>query len=364
MRAKNKSTLLWAAVFCVAGLHIYTALTLPVGRIESETIQLVLARNPTWVIFSYPESMGASRRPPLPVFSLLWSIPAWFFGTQWILYRMASLAVSWLSLWAVWRLAHRLLLPVPAAWATLLTALHPMFVAQAGAVLPEIPLLGLSSALLFRFIKGGKTAIRTGSFAYGTAIACLYLSLPGASERTLLAGLGVFFILVCGVISALAAKIPRVRPKTVTSVLAAILLSMFLKENIRAVSYRPPRLGSISEGTMEWIRRETNPSARFESSRAFDVVLLGGRWAAFPPAGVNDARTWLKRARANKIDYVHFASRESLERRRWAEASPHLRQVYFDRTEETRIYRIRHESEGRPAARGAPEMTKSALYSR
>lgn len=136
-----------SVVLAIAALYVLAALRLPVGVINDDAANVLLARALLRGRWAFPGGLGAPFEF-LPAFPLLLALPSALVGTHWGLLRVVPLAFAALSLWLTRRLARRWLSPGAAAAATLLTALTPALLGLSGLVLPYTAFLALSLALL------------------------------------------------------------------------------------------------------------------------------------------------------------------------------------------------------------------------
>jgi hypothetical protein len=138
----------------VAALHFLAALRLPVGVFNDDAANILLARSLTHGSYSFPGGFGAPEEY-LPAFPLLLALPARLVEPHWGLLRAIPLAFLALCLFLTWRLARRFLSPEAAAAVALLVALNPVMVGFSGLVLPYLPYLALSLALIDAADAGG-----------------------------------------------------------------------------------------------------------------------------------------------------------------------------------------------------------------
>lgn len=139
----------WLIALCAALAAVYAlaARRLPVGALNDDAANVLLARALLHGSFSFPGGLGkpAEFLPGLP---LLLALPSALVAPHWGLLRLIPLACCALSLGLAWRLARRLLSPEAAAAAVLLAALNPVLVGLGGLVMPYAPYLALSLALI------------------------------------------------------------------------------------------------------------------------------------------------------------------------------------------------------------------------
>ncbi|MBI5623904.1 MAG: hypothetical protein HY924_09010 [Elusimicrobia bacterium] len=145
-----------AALLC---LHLAASKGNPVGLIEDDSVQVLLARSLRHGGFALPDAQGVPVSDPLPGYAALLLGPVWLAEPRWGLLRGVPLAAMVLAVFFTWRLGWRLL---PAPWplaAAGLTALSPVFVRHSGLVLPDIPYLALTLMALDLGTRSGSWAL-------------------------------------------------------------------------------------------------------------------------------------------------------------------------------------------------------------
>ncbi|MDE2490737.1 MAG: glycosyltransferase family 39 protein [Elusimicrobia bacterium] len=132
-----------AAAAVLAALYLLAARRLPVGVLNDDAANVLLARALLHGRFAFPGGLGLPFQflPGLP----LLLVPAVLFGglRPWLL-RAVPLAAGALTPWLTWRLARRRLGPGASAAAALLTAANPVLLGLGGLVMPYAPYLALS----------------------------------------------------------------------------------------------------------------------------------------------------------------------------------------------------------------------------
>ncbi|MBI4677580.1 MAG: glycosyltransferase family 39 protein [Elusimicrobia bacterium] len=139
-----KTRLILLAAALAAGMHAAVSLGNPVGLIEDDSVQILLARSLRHGAFALPDANGVPISDPLPGLALLLMAPAWLVEPNWHPLRAVSLLSLAVAVFFAWRLGRRLL---PEPWPAIaagLTALSPVLVRHAGLVLPDIPYLALT----------------------------------------------------------------------------------------------------------------------------------------------------------------------------------------------------------------------------
>jgi hypothetical protein len=164
----------------IAALYLLSARRLPVGANNDDAANVLLARSLAGGSYSFPGGLGAPEEF-LPAFPLLLALPVRLAQPHWNVLRAIPLFFAALSLLLSWRLARRFLSPEAAAAAVLLTALNPVLVGLGGLVMPHLPYLALSLALI------------DGSGASGSRRAFLWLA-AGASLAPLLRPQGAVLV--------------------------------------------------------------------------------------------------------------------------------------------------------------------------
>ena len=142
-----RARLVAAAVLLIAAFYVLAARRLPVGIYNDDAANVLLARSISHGSYSFPGGLGAPEEF-LPAFPLLLVVPAWLVQPHWNILRAIPFFFAILCLFLTWRLARRFLSDEAAAAAVLLTALNPAFVTFSGLVLPTLPYLALSLALI------------------------------------------------------------------------------------------------------------------------------------------------------------------------------------------------------------------------
>jgi hypothetical protein len=157
-----------AVVVSVAALYLVSARRLPVGVLNDDAANILLARSLAHGRYAFPGGLGAPEQF-LPLFPVLLVVPAALAAPHWELLRLVPLAFAALALFLAWRLARRFLSDEAAAAAVLLTALNPVLVGLGGLILPYLPYLALSLAL----IDGAGARPTNRNFAWLTSGAAL-----------------------------------------------------------------------------------------------------------------------------------------------------------------------------------------------
>ena len=134
---------LLAAIAAACVFQAWLALHAPVGMFQDDALHLLLARAIRHGAFAFPD--GSPAADPLPGFAFLLALPAWVVEPRWGLLRWPALAAGWAALGLTWRLARRVLGGEEALAVTLVVAMNPVFVENAGVLRPDI--LFLASAL-------------------------------------------------------------------------------------------------------------------------------------------------------------------------------------------------------------------------
>lgn len=132
----------------IVSLHVLAALGNPVGTIEDDAVQILLARSLRHGSFALPDAQGVPVTDPLPGLSALLLVAVWFLEPHWGLFRALGLMSTAAAVCLTWLLARRLLSKAGALAAALLVALSQVLVGHAGLVMPDIPLLALSLVLI------------------------------------------------------------------------------------------------------------------------------------------------------------------------------------------------------------------------
>ena len=155
-------------VLLIAALYVASARRLPVGVLNDDAANVLLARSLSRGHYTFPGGFGAPEQF-LPVFPALLVVPTLLVAPRWGLLRAVPLAFAALALFLAWRLARRFLSDEAAGAAVLLAALNPVLVGLVGLVMPYLPYLALSVAL----IDGVGARPTRRSFALLTAGAAL-----------------------------------------------------------------------------------------------------------------------------------------------------------------------------------------------
>jgi hypothetical protein len=136
-----------AVILLVAALHLLGARRLSVGVLNDDAANVLLARS---ISAGHYELPGKPRTVEgfLPAFPALLAAPAALAAPHWELLRLVTLFFATLAFWLTWRLARKYLPPPAAAAATLFTALNPVIIGHSGLIVPYIPFLALTLALL------------------------------------------------------------------------------------------------------------------------------------------------------------------------------------------------------------------------
>jgi hypothetical protein len=134
-------------VLLIAALYAAAARRLPVGVLNDDAAHVLLARSLWSGSYSFPGGLG-SPEEFLPAFPLLLAVPVRLVAPHWDLLRAVPLAFAGLCLLLTWRLARRFLGVEASAAVVLLTALNPVVLCLAGLVMPYLPYLALSLALI------------------------------------------------------------------------------------------------------------------------------------------------------------------------------------------------------------------------
>jgi hypothetical protein len=156
------------ALLLIAGLYAASARRLPVGVLNDDAANVLLARALSRGSYSFPGGFGSPEQF-LPLFPALLAVPALLVAPHWELLRAVPLAFAALAFFLAWRLARRFMSGEAAAAAVLLAALNPVLVGLGGLLLPYLPFLALSLAL----IDGVGARPTRRSFALLTAGAAL-----------------------------------------------------------------------------------------------------------------------------------------------------------------------------------------------
>ncbi len=138
--------LIAAAVFFTA-LYVFAARRLPVGALNDDAANILLARSLVHGSFSFPGGLGKPSEF-LPGMPALLALPAALVAPRWGLLRAIPLFCVALTLWLTWRLSRRFLSVEASAAVVLLTAANPVLVGLGGLVMPYVPYLALSLALV------------------------------------------------------------------------------------------------------------------------------------------------------------------------------------------------------------------------
>ena len=144
-RARKIAAGLGAAL--IAALYVLAARRLPVGVYNDDAANVLLARSMSHGSYSFPGGLGAPEEF-LPAFPALLVVPSLLVEPHWNYLRAIPLFFAALCLFLTWRLARRFLSVEASAAAVLLAALNPIMVGLGGLVLPHLPYLALSLALI------------------------------------------------------------------------------------------------------------------------------------------------------------------------------------------------------------------------
>jgi len=189
-RLPKPPTWLLAAGLAGAALYLLAALRLPIGALNDDAANVLLARSLLHGAFQFPGGLGKPEEF-LPGMPALLALPAALVAPNWGLLRAIPLFCVGLTLWLTWRVARRFLGAEAAFAAVLLTAFNPTLVGLGGLVMPYLPYLALSLALVEAADAKGPRA--AGLFLLGAAFAPLLrphgallaacLALPLAHEK-------------------------------------------------------------------------------------------------------------------------------------------------------------------------------------
>ncbi|MBI3554265.1 MAG: glycosyltransferase family 39 protein [Elusimicrobia bacterium] len=155
----------------MAIFHLRAALSVPVGFYKDDALQILLARAVRQGAFRLPGEAWP-RTEPLPGFALLSLVPALVVEPHWGLLRVMGLLFFWTSLVLTWALTRQFLPAGASACVVLLVGLNPILVLNCGAVMPEIPFMALSLALL-KASSQQTSGRRLAILAVGTGLATL-----------------------------------------------------------------------------------------------------------------------------------------------------------------------------------------------
>ncbi len=136
-----------SAILLAAALYALSSRRLPVGVLNDDAANILLARSIASGHYAFPGGLGAPEQF-LPLFPLLLAVPAALVAPRWGLLRAVPLAFAALALFLAWRLARRFLSGEAAGAAVLLAALNPVLVGLGGLILPYTAYLALSLALI------------------------------------------------------------------------------------------------------------------------------------------------------------------------------------------------------------------------
>lgn len=167
-----KTRLLLLAGVAAAGLHLAASTGNPVGLIEDDSVQILLARSLRHGGFALPDANGVPISDPLPGMAALLMLPVWLVEPDWRPLRAVALLSLAAAVFFTWRLGKRLLPePWPAAAAGL-AALSPVLVRHSGLVLPDIPYLALTLISLDLGTRDGPWT-KTAPALLAAGLACL-----------------------------------------------------------------------------------------------------------------------------------------------------------------------------------------------
>jgi hypothetical protein len=154
----------------LAALYVLSARRLPVGILNDDAANILLARALLHGTYSFPGGMGRPEEfmPGMPV---LLALPAALVAPHWRLLSAIPLLCAALAVFLTWRLARRFMGPEAAGAVALLVALNPVLVGLGGLVMPYLPSLALTLALLDAADARGTRAL--GLLALGLALATL-----------------------------------------------------------------------------------------------------------------------------------------------------------------------------------------------
>ena len=159
------------AIVSIAALYVVSARRLPVGVLNDDAANVLLARSLLHGHYSFPGGLGAPDQF-LPLFPAILAFPAELAAPRWELLRSVPLAFAALALFLAWRLARRFLSGEAAAAAVLLAALNPVLVGLGGLILPYTAYLALSLALIDG-VGARPTAVSFALLTAGAALAPL-----------------------------------------------------------------------------------------------------------------------------------------------------------------------------------------------
>lgn len=144
----QRRALLVSALGLLAILHILSALRLPIGAFNDDSLHIILARNVAHGSWRHLDIAGLFVNDVLPGFSWLLAAPVRLVEPHWGWLRLVGLFSSWAVIWLTWFLARGVLPGTLAAAAAFLVGINPVFVGHAGAVMPDIPYTVVMLALL------------------------------------------------------------------------------------------------------------------------------------------------------------------------------------------------------------------------
>ena len=180
-----KARLLLLAGVAAAGLHLAASIGNPVGLIEDDSVQILLARSLRHGGFALPDANGVPISDPLPGLAALLMAPVWLVEPNWTPLRAVALLSLAAAVFFTWRIGKRLL---PEPWPNVaagLTALSPVLSPlRSGA--PGHPLLALT--LISLDLGPGRALDGPALIAAGLAAlvrphGVLCLSPPGCFSR-------------------------------------------------------------------------------------------------------------------------------------------------------------------------------------
>ncbi len=227
---------------------------------------------------------------------------------------------------------------------------------QAPRAVAGLAVLAACSWGAARILKPREDAAAFVLAAHAVLVLCLHATWPLTEPRYVIPLLPAAWIFLA---ASLAKLSERGRPLA-RGLLALILLSVLRHDIAYAAKAISPR-AAYQPRTMEWIRRHTPPTARFQSMMSHSLTLLTGRPSSPPRFNLRDGPEWLAAALEDKVEYVlasselqsgefsypqvPFMTEPTL--RQWVEDSPFVRRLHGDPGEGTWVVRIAHPSPGR-----------------
>jgi len=143
---------LWAALISATFLlHGFSAFGLPVGIFADDFVQIALAQSLRHGRFGFLDWMHLPVTNVMPAFPAMLAAPAWLAEPHWAWLRIIPLLSAWMAIYGAWRIARASLPPTEAGLTAALVAIHPSLVQYTGAVLPDLPYVGLTAYLVWRF---------------------------------------------------------------------------------------------------------------------------------------------------------------------------------------------------------------------